>query len=65
MRLNLALSQEQLAKELGVDITTISGWETGKKKPNLENVRKIAQFFNLSIPEVWKIIEETKNENKS
>ena len=34
IREKLFLSQEALAKELGVNLTTVNRWETGKTKPN-------------------------------
>lgn len=43
------ISQEALAKEIGVAANTISRWETATYKPNLEDLEKLARFFNLSI----------------
>ena len=43
------LSQDALAKELGVATHTISRWETGTCKPSLEDLDKLARFFGKSI----------------
>lgn len=43
------LSQEALAKELGVAPNTVSRWETGAYKPDLKDLDKIARFFKQSI----------------
>lgn len=43
------LSQDALAKELGVATNTISRWETGTYKPSLEDLDKLARFFGKSI----------------
>jgi len=43
------LSQDALAKELGVATNTISRWETGTCKPSLEDLDKLARFFGKSI----------------
>jgi transcriptional regulator with XRE-family HTH domain len=39
-----AMSQPQLAKELGIDATRISGYENGHVKPGDERIRKIAEI---------------------
>ena len=39
------LTQEQLAKLLGVSYVTISRWETGMFKPNMETKRKLVNMF--------------------
>lgn len=45
----VGISQEALAKELKVAPNTISRWETGAYKPDLNDLEKIARFFNKSI----------------
>lgn len=42
------LSQEQLAKILQVNQTTISTWELGKKLPDFINIVKISKFFGVT-----------------
>lgn len=37
-------TQEELGKELGVSIRTVSQWETGNKGVGLKNQRKIVEF---------------------
>lgn len=38
------LSQEAIAKELQVTLSTVSRWETGKSIPNLSTMKKIKAF---------------------
>ena len=38
------LSQESFASEIGVAVSTINRWETGKSKPNLSAMKHIKQF---------------------
>lgn len=45
-RVNAGLSQSKVARLLGVNIATISSWETGKTKPSLENFKKLCQIFD-------------------
>jgi len=42
------LSQMQLAKILGVNQTTVSTWELGKKLPDFMNIIKISKFFGIT-----------------
>ena len=38
------MSQEEFARELGVSVSTINRWETGKVKPNLTAMKSLKQF---------------------
>ena len=44
VRLALNLSQEEMAKELGVSFATINRWENGKTEPNLMLEGKFVDF---------------------
>ena len=44
MRQRLFFSQEAFAKELNVNLTTVSRWDTGKSKPNMSTMRQIKEF---------------------
>ncbi len=61
LRKEKGITQEQLAEELGVSGRTISRWETGKNMPDISLLVEIAEFFDVSIPEVIK--GERKSEN--
>ena len=43
-----------MAEELGVSGRTISRWETGKNMPDISLLVEIAEFFDVSIPEIIK-----------
>lgn len=43
------LTQEQLAKMLGVTRTTVTLWERGTNKPRLEMIEKLTKIFNCPI----------------
>lgn len=36
--------EEAFAKELNVNLTTVSRWETGKNKSNMSTMRQIKEF---------------------
>lgn len=42
------LNQRELASHLGVSNGAIGMWETGKRQPDLETIKKMAIFFNVS-----------------
>ena len=44
----LFLTQEELARELGVVAPTVSRWERGVKEPNLKHLRVMAAMADLS-----------------
>lgn len=42
------ITQEKLAKKLGVSRSTVAMWETGKSEPDQEILIKICDYFNVS-----------------
>ena len=46
------LTQENLAEKLNVSNRTISRWETGSNMPDIGLLIEIAEFFEVSIPEI-------------
>jgi len=42
------INQEELAKYMSVDRTTISTWETGKHQPDYETLIKLADYFEIT-----------------
>jgi transcriptional regulator with XRE-family HTH domain len=49
LRLSVGLSQDEMAKKLGVSRSTIGMYETGARKPDSEMLEKIADMFNIDI----------------
>ena len=49
------LSQERLAKILGVNQTTVGQWLLGKKKPNFDNIQSIYNNFGITPNELFGI----------
>lgn len=41
--------QTEVAEELGIAPNTLSGYEKGKRKPNSDMVKKMAEFYGVSI----------------
>lgn len=49
LRNDKGLNQRELAIHLGVSNGAIGMWETGKRQPDLETIKKIALFFNVTV----------------
>lgn len=46
------LTQEQLAEQLNVSGRTVSRWETGSNMPDISLLVELAEFYDISIPEL-------------
>ncbi len=46
------LSQEELAEKLNVTRQTISKWELGQSKPDIEKLKEISSLFKVSIEQL-------------
>lgn len=49
LRIESKLSQDQLAKAVGLTHTAIGLWEQNKRVPNLDAVISLAKYFGVSI----------------
>jgi transcriptional regulator with XRE-family HTH domain len=49
LRSDAKLTQDGLANELKVANNTVSRWETGTYKPDLEDLEKLARYFKVSV----------------
>ena len=61
LRREKELTQEQLAEQLRVSGRTVSRWETGSNMPDIAMLVELAEFYDVSIPEI--INGERKSEN--
>ena len=48
----LGLTQEQLAKLVGVTQGTVAQWECGLTHPSFENLKRVAAALNVSVDEL-------------
>ena len=53
------ITQEQMAKELGVHVNTYQNWEEAPEKISIEKAVQIANIFNVPFDEVSFKKEET------
>lgn len=47
------ISQAQLARAIGVGVSTVGMWENGKNKPDSKNLEKLAEFFSVSVSDLY------------
>lgn len=55
----------RVSKETGVTQTTLSDWKTGRAKPKTETLKKIADYFNVSLDWLVGQTDTTENEKYS
>lgn len=68
LRKNKGLTQEDLAEILYVSRTAISKWESGRGYPNIESLKELSKFFEVSIDDLLsgeKLLSIAEKENKS
>jgi transcriptional regulator with XRE-family HTH domain len=46
------MKQEELAQRINVSRQTISGWETGRRQPDLDTLKKLAEVLEVDIHEL-------------
>ena len=56
------LSQEALARALGIAANTVSRWETATYRPSLEDLDQLARFFGVSMLEFFPPDEAAGND---
>lgn len=54
LRAKKGLTQEQVAKKLGVTRSAIARWESGKGIPDISNLIVISDFYHISLDELIK-----------
>ena len=63
LRRKKGLSQEAVAKELGISRQAVSKWETDIAQPDLDNLKKICEILDISADELLDI-SCTKSQEK-
>ena len=52
-RLKAGFSQTEAARRLGIDQSTVSCWETGKKMPRASKLAKLADLYGCTVDELF------------
>lgn len=64
LRLEKALTQEQLAEKFNVSRRTVSRWETGSNLPDIDILIEMADFYGLELREILDGERKSDNMNK-
>lgn len=59
------MTQTELADRLYITEKAVSKWECGNGFPDLDNIGKLAAFFDISIDELLQAKEKDKSETVS
>ena len=51
-------TQEELADYMNVSVPTVSRWETGVNDVTLTRLKNIAEYFNITVPELLSDLED-------
>lgn len=53
----------QIAEDLGMSYSTLTDWVNGKKYPRINNIEKLAVYFNVSKSDLIENFEGIKKDN--
>ena len=53
----MRLTQEELAKKIGVSKSAIAKWETDGGLPDRDNLKRLSEVINVSVDDLHRIIE--------
>lgn len=51
-RVNAELTQEEAAKRIGVNKSTLQKWESGKCYPSTKHIPKITEVYNIGYDDI-------------
>lgn len=52
LRVSRKLNQEQLAEKLGISASKLSNWENEKNFPDVVEIKKLEDFFNVEYKDI-------------
>lgn len=58
LRKRSGMTQQLLARKLGVTDKAVSKWENGRSKPALAQLRKLAEIYKISLDEISHMLKE-------
>lgn len=52
LRERKGLSQREFSADLGLSRATVGNWETGERKPDIETIIRLAEYFGVSLDDL-------------
>ena len=49
LRTRYGMTQNDIAKHLGISQQTVASWESNRTEPNIATIKLIAEYFNISV----------------
>lgn len=49
MRKKRGLTQREVAEPIGIAVSTLGMYESGKREPDVDTLKKLARFFNVTV----------------
>lgn len=65
LRNKFNMTQEDLAKKMDKDYSTIGKWELGQRNPIMADMLKLANIFNIEVQDLFKIDLRLQNQNNN
>lgn len=65
LRIEMKLTQEDVAEKLNVSRQTISNWESGSVSPTIDKVNELAKLYNVTIDELIDVKNSTVRSSSS
>ena len=62
LRLSCSMTQEQLAKRLGVSAQAVSKWESGTNMPDIQMLPDLSIIFGVTIDDLFAMTDEHRME---
>lgn len=59
-RKRLKRTQQEIADQIGVDVTTYSHYESGRRLPRIKQLRQLCQIFSISLENHFPIVRTIK-----
>ncbi len=53
VRVNAGMTNAEWARELGVTSATVTNWESGATKPNLEQIRRMSELSGIPMDYIF------------
>lgn len=63
-RIKKGMSQEEVAKAIGVSQRSYSNYENGTRNPKIDKIIKLAKLLEIKLTLITNVLNDKKNENK-
>jgi transcriptional regulator with XRE-family HTH domain len=63
-RIKKGMSQEEVAKAIGVSQRSYSNYENGTRNPKIDKIIKLAKLLEIKLTLNTNVLNDKKNENK-